>query len=144
MNDILGYAIKLLGRKDYTVEQLRHKLAEKFEDIPAEVFDHLQKKRFLDDRRVAENLVRKYAENHRDNVRENLTQAGISQEIIDQVVEAKDWPSLRSVLKAKMVAWHLRAPLHRRDAARLFRTLSRLGFPEDEIREELEQLHEQQ
>jgi hypothetical protein len=37
----------------------------------------------------------------------------------------------------------LRAPLEKREAARLFRLLSRMGYPEDDIREELEQLHEQ-
>ena len=56
-----------------------------------------------------------------------------------------NWPSLRDVLKAKIAGWRLHAPLQRRDAARLFRALSRLGYSEEEIREELEQqLHEQQ
>ncbi len=143
MDEIYHYALKALQRRDYTEKQLREKLEHKFGEVPPEVFSQLLAKRFLDDRRFAENFVRKHADCHPDHVRNLLDGAGIPREIIDAAVAAANWPSLRSVLKAKMADWRFHAPLQRRDAARLFRALSRLGYSEDEIREELEQFHEQ-
>ena len=52
------------------------------------------------------------------------------------------WPSLREALAAKMKGWKLRAPLQLRDAARLFRALQRLGYEEDAIREEIENIND--
>ena len=143
MNEIYHYALKLLRRRDYTEKQLRGKLENKFGDAPAEVLSALQTKRFLDDRRYAENFVAKHADSHPEYVRNLLEEAGIRRETADAAVSAMNWPSLRDVLKAKIAGWRLHAPLQRRDAARLFRALSRLGYSEEEIREELEQLHEQ-
>jgi SOS response regulatory protein OraA/RecX len=143
VNEIYHHALKLLRRKDYTKRQLVDKLAAKFGEAPEEVTDALLKKRFLDDRRYAENFVEKHSDSHPDWVRQALEEAGVEQQTIDHAVSNCRWPSLRDVLKAKMIVWRLRPPLERRDAARLFRLLSRLGYPEEDIREELEQFHEQ-
>ena len=143
MNEIYHHALKLLRRKDYTRHQLLHKLEAKFGEVPEEVTAELLKKRFLDDRRYSENFVVKHADSHPDWVRQSLDEAGVQRETIDQAIANSHWPSLRDVLKAKMLVWRLRPPLERRDAARLFRLLSRLGYPEEDIREELEQFHEQ-
>ena len=143
MDEIYHHALKLLRRKDYTKQQLLEKLDAKFGKVPEEVTETLIRKRFLDDRRYAENFVAKHADSHPDRVRQSLEEAGVEREAIDHAVAISHWPSLRDVLKAKMVLWRLRPPLERRDVARLFRLLSRLGYPEDEIREELEQFHEQ-
>jgi regulatory protein len=143
VDEIYHHALKLLRRRDYTEKQLREKLADKFDDVPSEVFSMLQARRFLDDRRYAENFVAKHADTHPARVREMLAEAGVPRETIDLAVTTVNWPSLRDVLKAKMLDWRFAPPLERREAARLFRALSRLGYSEDELREELEQLHEQ-
>lgn len=143
MNEIYHHALKLLRRKDYTKQQLLEKLEAKFGKVPADVTETLLQKRFLDDRRYAENFVAKHADSHPDWVRQSLEEAGVRREAIDDAVATSHWPSLRDVLKAKMLIWRLRPPLERRDVARLFRLLSRLGYPEEDIREELEQFHEQ-
>jgi SOS response regulatory protein OraA/RecX len=143
VDEIYHHALKLLRRRDYTEKQLREKLEDKFEDVPSEVFSMLRAKRFLDDRRYAENFVAKHLDAHPTRVRELLGEAGISRETIELAVAAVNWPSLRDVLKAKMLDWRFVPPLERRDAARLFRALNRLGYSDDELREELEQLHEQ-
>jgi hypothetical protein len=72
-----------------------------------------------------------------------LEEAGVDAGTTDEVIGGRSWPSLRDVLNARMVVWRLRPPLHGKDVARLFRLLSRLGYPEEDIREELEQFHEQ-
>ena len=143
MDEIYHYALKALQRRDYTEKQLREKLEGKFGKVPSEVISRLLTKRFLDDRRYAENFAGKHADSHPDHVRSLLEEAGVRREIITAAVSAVNWPSLREVLKGKMIDWRFHAPLNRRDAARLFRALSRLGYSEDEIREELEQFHEQ-
>lgn len=143
MNEIYHHALKLLRRKDYTQRQLLERLEAKFGKIPDEIPLRLLAKKFLDDRRYADNFVAKHPDAHPGRVREELEEAGVDARTIDLAIDAVDWPSLRTVLKAKMTVWRLSPPLQRRDAARLFRVLSRLGYPEDEIREELEQLHEQ-
>jgi SOS response regulatory protein OraA/RecX len=143
VDGIYHHALKLLRRRDYTEKQLRGKLEDKFGDVPAEVFARLRARRFLDDRRYAENFVAKHADTHPARVRELLEEAGVPRESIDLAVSSVNWPSLRDVLKAKMLDWRFAPPLERRDVARLFRALSRLGYSDDELREELEQLHEQ-
>ena len=143
MNEIYHHALKLLERRDYTQKQLVRKLEEKFGACPEDVLRQLLAKRFLDDRRYADNFITKHSDSHPDWVRETLREGGIEESIIELAVAACDWPSLRDVLKAKMLVRRLRPPLERRDVARLFRLLSRLGYPAEDIREELEQLHEQ-
>ena len=143
MDEIYHYALKALQRRDYTEKQLREKLETKFGEAPVAVISQLRAKRFLDDRRYADNFVRKHADNHPEQVRSLLDAAGVGRETIDEAVSAVNWPSLRDVLKAKMLDWRFHAPLQRREATRLFRVLARLGYSEDEIREELDQFHEQ-
>ena len=147
MDEIYQHAVKLLRRRDYTVGQMRRTLGERFGNVPEPIIDRLIERlierRFLDDRRFAENVVSRRDDAHPSKVLADLVQAGVAREIARQAIDARSWPSLQDVLKAKMNAWHLRPPLERRETARLFRALSRLGYEEEEIREELEQLHEQ-
>jgi SOS response regulatory protein OraA/RecX len=143
VEEIYHHALKLLRRKDYTKRQLQEKLEARYGEIPNEVTSKLLSKRFLDDRRYAENFAVKHAESHPSWVRTALEEAGVDPETAAEAVAGRTWPSLPDVLKAKMENSRLRPPLQRRDVARLFRLLSRLGYPEEDIREELEQLHEQ-
>ena len=143
MNEIYHHALKLLQRRDYTEKQLREKLEQKFGEFPDDVRKLLLAKRFLDDRRYADNFITRHSDSHPDWVSEVLREDGVEEATVELAVSACVWPSLRDVLKAKMLVRRLRPPLERRDVARLFRLLSRLGYPEDDIREELEQLHEQ-
>jgi Holliday junction resolvasome RuvABC DNA-binding subunit len=72
-----------------------------------------------------------------------LESAGVRSEDIDSVLLSVQWPSIQDAVKAKMADWRLNPPLQNREWSRLFRALGRLGYSEDEIREELEQLNEQ-
>lgn len=143
MDEIYHQALKLLRRRDYTVFQLREKLAGKFGDVPEAVIEQLQKKKFLDDARYAGNIVARRKDFHPSVVREELLNNGVSAEIVEQAVSANEWPSLQHVVRARMIDWKLMAPIQRKEANRLYRALSRLGYPEDEIREELEQVQDQ-
>jgi len=143
VNEIYFYALKLLKKRDYTVSELCKKLEGNFHTIPVGLIDQLTEKNFLSDRRFAENYVRKRIDRGPRVLREELLARGVRKDLVDEILEQEDWPSLREVLTAKMDDWKLRAPLQSRDAARLFRALVRLGYDEDAIREEIEQKNEQ-
>ena len=144
MDEIYHHALKLLRRRDYTIAQLRERLVNRFGNVPEETIETLLRKKFLDDARYAGNFVDKRRNAHPALVREELIRSGVSKEIVEQALSNERWPSIREVLRAKMNDWKLETPIPRKESARLFRALARLGYPEDEIQEELDQLHEQQ
>ena len=143
MNEIYAYALKLLRGRDYTISKLCAKLEAKFGgSVPPEVIEQLLEKKFLNDRRFAENYIAKRKSCGVQQVREELLALGISAKLAEEIVSHTEWPSLQDALTAKMRDWNLRPPLQPRDAGRLFRSLLRLGYDEDAIREELEQLEQ--
>jgi SOS response regulatory protein OraA/RecX len=139
MNEIYLYALKLLKARDYTVSKLSEKLEAKFGEAPPEVIQQLLQKKFLSDRRFAQNYVAKRKERGAPQLREELSARGIPSELAEEILSETGWPSLQEALAAKMNHWKLRPPLQARDAARLFRALFRLGYDEDAIREEINQ-----
>ena len=138
MDEVYSYALKLLRGRDYTVARLREKLEAKFGAVPQEVLDQLLQKKFLNDRRFAENYVTKRKDRGAAMLREELAARGVASPLIDEILSRADWPSLQEALAARMSDWKLRAPLQPRDGARLFRALLRLGYEEDAIREEIQ------
>jgi SOS response regulatory protein OraA/RecX len=142
MKEIYNYALKLLKGRDYTVTKLSEKLEAKFGAAPSEVLEQLLQKKFLNDRRFAQNYVARRKHCRAPQLREELSERGVPSELADEILSDTDWPSLREALEAKMNDWKLRPPLQMRDAARLFRALLRLGYDDDAIREEIEQLRE--
>jgi len=142
--EIFNYAVKLLARRDYSLAKLREKLQLRFGDSPDEVMTQLIAKRFVNERRYAENYVAGRRKRGRSRLHDELLGRGIPLEIVEEVLSTTEWPSLSEVLKAKMMDWKMRKPLQPGDAARLFRAMARLGYEEEAIREEIQDLHEQQ
>ena len=142
MNDIYIHALKLLRKRDYTVWELREKIEARFHEIPDEIIDRLIQKNFLNDRRFTENYVARRQYQGKALLREELTSRGVASDLIDEILSKTAWPSLQEALADKMNGWKLGAPLQPRDATRLFRALLRLGYDEDAVREEIEQLRE--
>jgi regulatory protein len=140
---MLTYAMKLLSKRDYSTAELRQKLLSKYGEAPEDVIQHLILKRFLDDRRFAEAYISGRKKRGMLRLKHELEALGVPLDVVAETIAGGQWPSLHEALTARMVGWKLRTPLHRRDAARLFRALARLGYEEDAIREEIDQLHEQ-
>jgi SOS response regulatory protein OraA/RecX len=143
VNEIHLYALQLLAKRDYSVFDLQEKIKTKFGVVPEDLLQELIRKNFLNDRRFAEHYCARKKEKGPAVLREELLSHGVAAEIIDEILSRTDWPSLRDALKDKMVGWKLSTPLQSRDAARLFRALLRLGYEEDAIHEEIEQLQQQ-
>jgi len=142
VDEIYAHALKLLRMRDYTLAGLQKKLEAKFGRAPQEVLDLLTQKKFLNDRRFAENYVERRKSRGSQLLRQELIEKGVAAELADEILSRADFPSLKRALAAKMTDWKLRVPLQSRDAARLFRALVRLGYNEDAIREEIEQLEQ--
>jgi SOS response regulatory protein OraA/RecX len=143
VNEIFNHAVRLLAQRDYTIAELCKKLESRFGQVPHEVIDRLRGNNFLNDRRFAENYVARRQQRGKTRLRLELEARGVPSAIAEEILIETGSLSLRDALQAKMKDSNLRAPLGRRDAARLFRSLARLGYDEDAIREEIEQLHEQ-
>jgi SOS response regulatory protein OraA/RecX len=141
--EIYLYAVQLLAKRDHSVSDLHRKIETKFGAAPADVFQELIRKNFLNDRRFTEHYCARKKEKGPAVLRDELLSHGVAAEIVDEILSRVEWPSLRDALKDKMNGWKLRAPLQSRDAARLFRALLRLGYEEDAIHEEIEQLQQQ-
>ena len=142
MNEVYLYALKLLRARDHTIVMLREKLRKKFGQQSEEVIQQLLKKNFLNDRRFAENYVARRHSRGQARLKEDLKSRGVAVEVIDEILAATEWPSLSDATTATIKGLKLRAPLQSRDAARLFRALLRLGYEEDAIREQIENLRE--
>jgi regulatory protein len=138
-------ALSLLAARDYSEADLVKKLRARFQDEdPAPIIAALKRQGALNDRRFAANFVDRRSSMSPERLRRELVRRGIDEDVIDAALgAAARRPSLREVLEATMINRKLTAPLSLRDAARLARALGRLGYPEDDIREELERLHEQ-
>jgi SOS response regulatory protein OraA/RecX len=144
VDKVYAYALKLLKGHDISAAELRHRLRLKF-GIPAEdTIQLLLEKNFLNDRRFAENYIARRKHRGKAVVSEELLAHGIPGPLILEMVARAEWPSLREAMEAKMKGLKLRAPLQPRDAARLFRALQRLGYEEDAVREEIENINAQQ
>ena len=142
MDEIYIHALKLLRTRDYTIAGLRKKLETKFGPVPEEVLEALISKKFLNDRRFAENYATRRKDRGPALLRRELIDKGVEVEIADEILSNADFPSLKQAVADKMADWKLRVPLQSRDTSRLFRALVRLGYDEDAIREEIDQIRE--
>ena len=139
-DEIYNYAIKLLARREHSIRRLRTRLELKFGDVPRSVIDRLVEKRYLDDRRFAETYVRGRKSWGRRRLKYELMRHGVGDTIVEGVIAAEKWPSLVEALGSKMKDLNVKPPLSVRDASRLSGSLARLGYEEEAIREELENL----
>ena len=140
---LLGYALKLLAGRDYTVQQIRNKLTERFRTETGssidEVIDRLTDAKYLDDGRFARNFVQNRIHRGRPRLEVDLERAGIARDQVVQVLDAQDWPSLAQALEAKIKSLNVEPPLRLSDAARLSRALLRLGYDAEEVEIELKE-----
>src|SRR5262245_8602651 len=141
-DEVYLYALKLLGRRDYTIASLRQKLLAKFADVSDDLIEQLLRKNFLNDRRFAENYVAKRKDRSAAMLRAELIARGVPDSLAVEILSEGERPSLRDALADRMKAWKLNRPLQSRDAARLFRALARLGYDEDAVQQEIEELLE--
>lgn len=141
---LLGYALKLLAGRDYTVQQMRDRLTRRFgatTNISIEAaIGRLVEAKYLDDGRFARNLALKRMHRGRPRLEADLERVGVAPEQAARILDAQHWPSLAQALEVKMKSLGLEPPLRLSDAARLSRALLRLGYDAEEVEVELNEL----
>lgn len=122
-NEGVALALKRLAKRDYTCSELSNA------GVSSDVIDHLVRRGFVDDRRVAEQVLAKYGSKYgRDALETRLKNRGIPEEVVLEVLSSHAG-SARQVLAAKFPQGY------RRDQAARF--LTSRGFAEEEIESEL-------
>lgn len=153
-------ALAYLARRDYGIEELRGKLAERGadEDVLEECIARLCQQKYLDDRRFAIGRVRQRREfngKSRAFVRQELRDLGISEEWIQESLAVEYSPAQERELLERLLRSELRRfpldgdKLQRQKAlASIQRRLASRGFPPGEayqlLRTLLRELEENQ
>ena len=136
----------LLGRKSYTVKQLRDKLKRK--EAEAEVIDQviarLIELKFVDDAAYAESFVRnRQKKKGRIALRQELFQKGISETVVDETLADLDTDgqieSATTLLEKN--AWRFRKDELHKNRSKAYAFLARRGFTGDVVREALERVN---
>src|SRR5882762_7973737 len=96
VDEIYLHALKLLQRRDYTVAQLSQKLETKFGSVPEDVIVQLLQKKFLDDRRFAENYVSRRRNRGATILREELAARGVPASLAERSEERRVGKECRS------------------------------------------------
>ena len=137
------YAIKALGRRMRTEEELRRLMLQRVEtgqrgeDVIRVVVAKLKEYGYLDDRTYAETYARLRKENDKfgqRRVRQSLRQKGVSAAVVDQTIDqsyanTNEEKLARQYLERKRIG----KPANEKETARVTRRLIAAGFATDVI-----------
>jgi regulatory protein len=132
------YALKSLGRKMRSESELRRLMQAKVEREPsgaakiAAVLARLKEYGYLDDTQFAETYTRLRQENEKfgqRRVRQDLSQKGVSQQIIAETIETRYADVSEEVLaRQHLERKRIRKPENEKETARIMRRLVSAGF----------------
>jgi regulatory protein len=131
-------ALRLLGRRDYTVFEMRRKLAARgcdADDVTTTI-EGLIGEGLLDDRRVAAAHLRTAARvkgRGRVRIARELAARGIAADIVDETVASLSDEEEASAVERLLVRKRLPARMSMPERRRLFQQLLRRGFRADVI-----------
>lgn len=140
LQQAIGYCLRILAKKDYTKGEISKKLETRkySQNIIFETIQYLESKNFIDDRRVADAIVRYYYGIKgkiwiREKMRERMIPTELIVEIINNLpselntLTIEQITSLKRVLEKKyeIESWH---PIPYEKRAKVFQYLVRRGF----------------
>jgi regulatory protein len=130
-------ALNALARRDYSCEDLRHKLLEKGYDasVVLPLLDALRDEKLLDDRRYLENFVAYHAARGQGpvRIRVDLRRHGLQGPLIEEYLDAyPDWIVL--LKKARLKKFGAKPATNYADRQRQARFLGYRGFTSAQIR----------
>ncbi len=139
----VAYLLRLLARRDHARAELRERLARKGVErsVADAALGRLEELDLLDDRRVAESVVRARRERKgRHALARDLNRFGVAEELRDEVLAPLDDEdqerAARAVLEAH--AWRFGAADRRKAYAKAASFLARRGFPGAPARQALD------
>jgi regulatory protein len=142
---LYNIALKNLGRRSYSIHELRTKLLLATEDrsVVSAVIEKLKANGYLDDRKAAESLVRSRQQWQRqgrmrivmDLARRGFDQAVVRNVLDDLMPESEETNNLNQAIDRQLKGRP--APNDAKSVARLYNHLRRKGFSGETIRQEL-------
>lgn len=130
-------AMHILERTDKTEAQLRRKLEES--EYPKEAVEsaiaYVTSYGYLDDRRYAEHYIEwKKQGKGKARLKMELVQKGISREIIEEVLESKDFGETREMIRQIILKKRKTdIPMNEKEKQRIYGFLMRKGFSSSDI-----------
>ncbi len=132
--ELLGYALRLLNRKDYTEKEIREKLTKRAakESDANEVITYLKEKGFISDERYAENYVffRLKKGYGLRRIRYELLKKGVDEAVVEKFLK-NDRNNLEKIFLKRLK--QLKGKKNIR--SKLFDYMYRRGFESEEILE---------
>lgn len=107
---LMGYALRLLGGKNYTVKELTNKLVGKEKCEPSDVSNVIEKLLYygyIDDKKYAQSYIREHSERRPKGIRliaKNLELKGIDKEVIEEAIKnanINEYPLAIEIAKKK-------------------------------------------
>lgn len=131
-------ALRLLGRRDYTREELRRRLSDRgFPDDEIEAaLDRLRVEGFQDDARAARAFVRTATDIKGRGplrIRQELKARGVSAETISAATSDLTPEQVAHAIDLILTRKRITRPIPREQQQRLFQHLVRRGFPADAV-----------
>lgn len=137
-SELRAFAYRLLGRREYSVFELRQRLLQKWSDVDGiesladELLDALVAENLLSDERFVESFVRSRIARHQGplKIRAELRDKGVGDALASAELEARagDWASLA----AEWLARQHHGPVDFETRAKLYRRLANRGFSHDQ------------
>jgi len=131
-------ALRLLGRRDYTREELRRKLSDRgfpHDEIDS-TLDRLREEGFQDDARAARAFVRTATHIKGRGplrIRQELKARGVNAETISSATAGLTPEQVREAIEQILTRKKVSHPIPMAERQRLFQHLVRRGFPADAI-----------
>lgn len=136
------YGLKLLGRREYSTEEMKNKLAVKFgENVAIEAVEHLVNDNSLSDMRYACMVVRHFVMNLSGpkKIMFFLKQKGVPEEIIGEAIDEENVNFTELAVKALHSHYDSVSKLEKTERNKAVAFLYRRGFVGDDIQQALEE-----
>ena len=131
-DELYQYAVSLLARKDYSHGEMRWVLSDISDDNATveHVIARLRDSNYLNDRRIAENILSRLIQKHYGplRLRQELRQKGIAQDVTEQVLNDCDVDWFQMAAQCRIKKFGELLPSEPKEKARQMRFLQSHGF----------------
>ena len=149
MNQLRAFAYRLLGRREYSVFELRQRLLQKWGDdsdlevLVEDLLEALVDENLLSDERFAESFVRSRVARHQGplKIRAALRQKGIDDPLIATELDA--CPGSWAELAAEWLDRQHAGPVDFETRKKLYRRLANRGFTHDQAMSAIDRVSRQ-
>jgi regulatory protein len=149
MNNIIDVAIRHLSEKNCSEKELRLRLEKNFSELTdlderiESAITRLRELHLINDARLAESLVRRYAHKGNRFIHQALRQKGVRDDVIDEILATLDDEVVRALDEARKKLRSLHWDNTEKTKAKLSQFLSGRGFSFTAIKSVIEKLEDE-